>query len=257
MSPRLFFAVCVLVIAGATFANGQEMTVKYLSFPTGSPEFSHSTIKGCLVKSPAPEHEFRIEGSTTETYDFAFWDVNGKLSFDRTQSFCSDPKKETSATAWYLLTGGGNCPTTGCFVTTFAFSLDHQVALQSGTAIEVVKPNTPTAWTSPSTTVLTNSAEAITAQGSLTFPSYGAESFLYWKQLMLRKTSPPTPPGSIFNATQNDTAYIVAFYGPDPCLKEREALNSCLEGPGEKGPLNCSPFKDALEACEKKHGESQ
>jgi hypothetical protein len=123
------------------------------------------------------------------------------------------------------------------------------VFLTDGTAIALVNPNAPPkpAWTTPSTTVNTRGAESISAESALAFPPFAAEPFRYWQQL---GTTVETPIGVVFNATKKDTAYVVAFYGPDPCQNLRNELESCLENDGQGGKLNCAPFGKALQECE-------
>jgi hypothetical protein len=127
------------------------------------------------------------------------------------------------------------------------------VFLTEGTAIALVYPNAPPnpAWTAPSTTVNTSGPEAISANSSLAFPPNAAEPFRYWQQL---GTTTETPIGVVFNATLKDTAFVVAFYGPDPCQTLRNELNSCLEeGLGKA----CLPIGHALQICEQQNREPQ
>jgi hypothetical protein len=97
------------------------------------------------------------------------------------------------------------------------------------------------------TTVLTNDAENVTANSAVAFPLYAAEPFRYWQQL---GASAPTPDGAVYAAVAGSTAWVVAFYGPDPCQTIRAELQSCLEGDGEGGKLNCTPFGKELQECE-------
>jgi hypothetical protein len=104
------------------------------------------------------------------------------------------------------------------------------------------------------TTVLTNDAENVTANSAIAFPPYKAEPFRYWQEL---GTSTETPIGEVYAAGVNDTKWVVAFYGPDPCETIRKELESCLEGDGEGGKLNCTPFGKELQACEVEYREVQ
>lgn len=194
------------------------------------------------------------ETATADTfpnYEFLFWDAQGAISWSPTVTICPGSGKST-ATAWYMATGNCTeacgCPPSGCYVTTFAFSIDHNKVLAKGTAIASVAPNSPVIWISPMTTVLTNEAENITANSAIAFPPFEAEPFRYWQELG-RTTQ--TPIGEIYAASQNSTAWVVAFYGPDPCETLRGEVQACIETPG----LNCAPLIKALEACEKQNRE--
>ena len=240
----IYFAIGILtIIAGAGVANASKVTVTSQTFPSGPVLQSTVVSTGCVTST----------ADTFPDYEFLFWDNQGVLSWSQTVSICVG-SGNTTATAWYLAIGdGGPCPEAGCYVTTFAFSIDHDEILATGTPIALVAPNSPVAWTgSPSTTVLTNSAENISAQSALAFPPYSAEPFRYWQQL---GTSTDSPIGVVFNATKNSTALVVAFYGPDPCQSYREALQSCEEQDGEGGHLNCAPFGKALQLCEVQNRE--
>jgi hypothetical protein len=75
----------------------------------------------------------------------------------------------------------------------------------------------------------------------------------YWQQL---GTSTETPIGVVYQAGKNSTAWVVAFYGPDPCQTIREEFQSCEEGDGEGGKLNCAPYGKELQACEVQNRET-
>jgi hypothetical protein len=234
------FAICILaVVAGAGIANAQQVLVSSLPFPSGPP-FDTNIIVGCDNATAPP-----IAG-----YQFLFWDNQGTISWNSTVTICSG-SGDTVANAWYLyIGGGGSCPP-DCFVTTYAFSIDHNLVIGegagAGTPIALVAPNSPIAWTTPSTTVLTNSAESISAESTLAFPPYAAEPFRFWQVL---NTTKETPIGIVYNAPLHDTSWVVAFYGPDPCQTLRNEFQSCEEGLGEGGKLNCAPIGKALQACE-------
>ena len=239
------FAVCILAaIAGVGVAHAGEVTVNYQVIPDGS-ILSNNVVTSCTPES----------ADTYTGYQFEFWDNQGTISWNTSVTVCPG-SGNTVATAWYVATGGGKCPKTGCFVTTFAFSIDHGVFLTDGTPIALVNPNAPPkpAWTTPSTTVNTRGPESISAESALAFPPYAAEPFRYWQQL---GTTIETPIGVVFNATKKDTAYVVAFYGPDPCQNLRNELESCLENDGQGGKLNCAPFGKALQLCEIQNREIQ
>lgn len=237
----LSFAICILaVISGVCVANAQ-VTVNYQVLPDG-PILSNNDVNTCTSET----------ADTYDGYAFVFWDNQGTISWNKSVTVCPGSGK-TLATAWYEATGPGNCPQTGCFVTTYAFSIDQGVFLANGTAIALVSPNSPPdpAWASPSTTVNTSGPEAISAQSSLAFPPNAAEPFRYWQVL---GTTTQTPIGVVFNATENDTAWVVAFYGPDPCQALRNELNSCLEeGLGKA----CLPIGHELQICEQQNREPQ
>jgi hypothetical protein len=241
------FAICILaVIASVGVANAGEVTVNYQVFPSG-PTLDSNVITGCDTAT----------ANTYAGYDFLFWDNQGTLSWTSTVSICPG-SGNTVATAWYLATGGGPCPPSGCYVTTYAFSIDHDEVLTPGTPIALVVPNSPIAWTGPpsntvNTTVNTSEPESISALSSLAFPPYAAEPFRYWQQL----NAPESPIGVVYQASENLPALVVAFYGPDPCQTDRNELQSCLEGAGESGPLKCGGFSKALIACEQKNREIQ
>jgi hypothetical protein len=242
-------AICILVfVSGTGIANAQQVLVSSLPFPSGAP-FDTNVIVGCDNATAPP-----IAG-----YQFLFWDNQGTISWNTTVSICSG-SGDTVANAWYLdISGGGPCPPTGCYVQTYAFSTDHNLVIGpgagAGTPIALVAPNSPVAWTTPSTTVLTNhAAENISAESALAFPPYAAEPFRFWQVL---NTTTETPIGIVYNATVNDTAWVVAFYGPDPCQTLRAEFQSCEQGLGEGGKLNCGPIGKALQACEVQNREIQ
>jgi len=265
---RICFATLVLtVIAGTGVANAQKETVKYVAFPTGNPALGGFVIDGGCVEDPAPETIPVLQTPATQpptyvTYVFAFWNLNGLIRLDRTQTLCSEKTKKTHATAWYLKEGGGNC-TPNCppsFVTTFAFSDDHNESLPNTTPIKSVAPNsgTPPPWTSPSTTVLTNGPEAIAALPDISLASIskpGTEPFRRWAQVP--QTSPPTPPSSVYQASTGSGAYVVAFYGPEPCQTLVNELAICGQEPGPgRAPGKCSDLALQLEACLRANGEA-
>jgi len=241
----LSLAMCFFAsILSVGIAYAGEVTVSYQTFPSGPVLDSNVISAGCDTAT----------AQTFPDYEFLFWDNNGSLSFTPTVTICAE-SANTFATAWYVETGCSgpcNCPSAGCFVTTFAFSIDHNKVLANGTPIQLVSPNSPLAWTSPSTTVLTNGPESISAKSSLAFPPYAAEPFRFWQEL---GTSTETPSGVVYQAGKNDTAWVVAFYGPDPCQNLRNELASCEDGDGLHGPLNCAPIAKALAMCEKLNRE--
>lgn len=232
------FAIYVLtVIAGLGVANAGQVTVNYQVFPSG-PVLDSNVITGCDTAT----------ANTYTGYEFLFWDAQAAISWSPTVTICPGSGK-TVATAWYLATGGpGTCPP-GCAVSTFGFSIDHDEVLAKGTPITLVTPNSPVVWTSPNTWVDTDySSESISAKSALAFPPYKAEPFRYWQEL------PPTmqtPIGVVYQAAQNSTAWVVAFYGPDPCNGIRGEVQSCVE----EGGLNCSGLIKALQACEVQNRE--
>jgi hypothetical protein len=242
-----YIAIGILaVVAGAGVANAAKVTVTDQTLPSGPVLQSTVVSTGCVTST----------ADTFPDYEFLFWDNQGVLSWSPTVSICVG-SGNTTATAWYLAlgdcTGTCGCPPDGCYVTTFAFSIDHNEVLASGTPIALVAPNSPVAWPgSPSTTVLTNSAESISAASALAFPPYSAEPFRYWQQL---GTSSQTPIGVVYQAGKNSTAWVIAFYGPDPCQIYHEELQSCEEQDGEGGHLNCAPFGKELQACEVQNRE--
>jgi hypothetical protein len=268
VSFRWIFVLAFVV--GMSAARAGEVTIEYKALDSTPP---NETLHYPTSTSPNPKVTKCVDGysapspisvtsgtpPTTQTYVFAFWDLNGTLSFDETQNICSG-ETNTTASAWYLLSGGGppQCPPPGCYVTTFAFSLDHPRNINT-TPIESVTPNTtPPAWTPPSSVVYTyQTAETITAKANIALGGkLGSEPFRFWKQIP--PPSPPTPPGSTYTASLNSTAYVGAFYGPDPCqsLRNQLAALNPADFPTE------AAYKAAAEAlakelrlCEEKWGE--
>jgi len=236
---RTSFAIYLLAVIAAVGLAHAQVTVNYEVMPAG-PILDTNIVTGCD----------NATANTYSGYEFLFWDNQGTISFNSTVSICAG-SGSTVATAWYVATGGGgNCPPT-CFVTTFAFSIDHDEFLPKGTAIALVTPNAPPtpAWAAPSTTVNTTGPESISAQSSLAFPPYAAEPFRFWQQL---GTTAETPIGVVLSATKNDTNWFVAFYGPDPCQTLRNELQSCLEeGLGKA----CLPIGHSLQICEENNRE--
>ena len=241
----IFFAMSTLVvIAGLGMANAQQVTVTYQVFPSGA-VLDTNVITSC-------------DNATADSfpgYTFLFWDNQGaNINWSPTVTICPG-LTNTVATAWYQAKGGGGTCPPGCALTTFAFSIDNNVVLNNGTAISYVTPNSPVVWTSPSTSVDTDySAESISALSALAFPPYAAEPFRYWQQL---QTQTQTPIGVVYQASQDSTAWVVAFYGPDPCQIYREELQSCLYGDGQHGKLNCSLYSKELQLCEQQNREQQ
>lgn len=245
------FAIGILaVIASVGIANAGEVTVTYQPFPTGA-AFDTNTISSCDAAT----------ATSYPDYVFLFWDNQGTIVWTSNVNICPG-SGNTVATAWYMYTGGGgSCPRAGCSLQTYAFSIDHNLVIGpyagAGTPIALVTPNSPVAWTgAPSTTVLTNQAESVSAQSALAFPPYAAEPFRWWQQLLV---TGETPIGIVYNAAQNNLSgtYAIAFYGPDPCQYLRNELASCLEGDGEGGKLNCSFYQKEILACEVEFREIQ
>jgi hypothetical protein len=140
-----------------------------------------------------------------------------------------------------------------CAISTFAYSTDYHEFLASGTPIALVTPNSPVAWASGSTTVNTTYAvESISAKSALAFPPHSAEPFRFWQVM---GTTVETPIGVVYQASRDSTAWVVAFYGPDPCQLLRTELQTCEEEFG--GGKACAPFAAALRACEIQNRELQ
>ncbi|MFY9905810.1 MAG: hypothetical protein WAK62_11730 [Terriglobales bacterium] len=245
------FAIGILaVIASVGIANAGEVTVSYQPFPSGAP-FDTNTISSCDSAT----------ANSYAGYEFLFWDNQGTIVWTSSVSICPG-SGNTVATAWYLPTGGGGvCPPAGCSLTTWAFSIDHNLVIGpeagSGTPIALVTPNSPVAWSgAPSTSVLTNQTESVSAQSALAFSTYAAEPFRWWQQLPV---SAETPVGIVYTAAQNTVSdtLAIAFYGPDPCQTLRNELASCLAGDGEGGKVNCSLFGKELHPCEVEYREIQ
>ncbi len=233
-------------VAGLGVAHAGEVTVKYKTFPSG-PTLDKNIVAGGCDTATADDFP---------DYEFLFWDNQGTIVWTKTTDICPE-SGDTTATAWYVPTGGGpgGCPDTGCYITTFAFSIDHDEILAKRTPIAMVSPDSPLIWTTGSSTVNTaDGPESVSAFSALAFPRRSAEPFRYWQQL---GTSTETTPGIVYNASQNSTAWVVAFYGPDPCLALEQELQSCEDGDGPHGHLNCAPIGKALQLCEKENRETQ
>jgi hypothetical protein len=238
-------AYLLTAITGLGIARAGEVTVKYKSFPSGPTLDKNVISTGC---DSATADDF-------PDYQFLFWDNQGAIVWTKKVDICVG-SGDTTATAWYVATGGGGgCPEAGCYISTFAFSIDHDEFLAKGTAISMVSPDSPSVWTTGSSSVITaDGPESVSAFSSLAFGKYKAEPFRYWQQL---GASTETTPGIVYHASQNSTAWVVAFYGPDPCESLEEELASCEDGVGPHGPLNCAPIAKALQLCEKTNREIQ
>ena len=266
-------ALSLAVVLSAVAVSAQELTIQYWPFPTGKPLLNPLTtgnaekkIIGCVSDYTPPSPIYKVVDKTkTDEYDFLFWNLDGTIRwYPPTISLCASAKatKTTFITAWYLLHGGGKgpCPPAGCVATIYGFSIDHNVPLANGTPIQSVAPNTPPtpAWVAGSTSVNTTGNETITAKSQLAFPPYGAEQFRYWMQLGLPPTAPATPAGPTFEAMVGTAPFVVAFYGPDPCQAQKEALANanCINLDCEHGPCpsTCKALQEALTACENKFG---
>jgi hypothetical protein len=245
-------ATCLLTaVAAVAVAHAGEVTIKYKTFPSGPTLDKNIISAGC---DTATADDF-------PDYRFLFWDVQGEIVWTKTTDICVE-SGDTTATAWYLPDGGScttpdscGCPQTGCVITAYAFSTDHDELLSKGTPIALVTPNSPVVWTAGSPNVITaDGPESISAFSALAFPPHKAEPFRYWQDL---ESSTATAPGIVFHAKQNNESdgLIVAFYGPDPCLSIEEELQSCLDGVGPHGPLNCSGISKQLQMCEKENRE--
>jgi hypothetical protein len=242
-NSSVFFAVIIplsalfTIIAGADVANA-DATVTYVTVPTGKPvpvPIPGFTLTGAgCIDAPGLTADATVPGPDSTTFQFAFWNLNGKLNFNPTVAFCWGATN-TFATAWYVQEGlGGPCIPTSTSTTcvqTFAYSLRHNEFLANGTAIESVVPD-GTAWTSPSTTVLTNVNEAITAKAEINFPQ-GPEPFFYWTQLSPSLNPPSSQFNPIFEAKQGSTVWELAAYGPNPCQALIDEAKACFIELGE------------------------
>lgn len=220
MTKRFYISFATLVLAVASNAGianaAGKVTVKYKSFPTGAVLLDLGTSKGCYTGT-AKKDFYGVTTTTPPmliTYQFIFWDVYGEENTDRKlMNFCPGDA-DTFATAWYLEVGGsGSCPptpSTCCSAATWAFALDKDEVIPGTTPIASVTPNgPPTAWTSPSTTVLTCVKETIAAQTDIVVAKFSPEKFQYWMEL------PNTPvSGSSFMATMETAPEVIAFYKP-------------------------------------------
>jgi hypothetical protein len=250
-------ATCALMaVAGLGTAHAGQVTVKFKVFPSG-PTFDEIIIgPGC---DTAKADDF-ADGD--DTYSFLFWDNQGTIDWTKKANICAG-SGDTTAIAWYEITGGGGpCPDTGCYITTFAFSIDHNEFLKVGTPIALVSPNSPVVWPGgpPPTSLLNvttaDGPEDVTALSALAFPPHKAEPFRYWQTLPYSPETPETPPGIVYEASQNSSAVVVAFYGPDPCKALEQELANCLaSGGGPDGKLNCTGIGHELQLCQKENRE--
>jgi hypothetical protein len=238
----MLITMFILTTVGSMAAQAAEVTVNFKTMPPSSTLDTNVIGAGC-------------ESATADTfpgYKFLFWDNQGTIAWTPTVEICVG-SGNTTATAWYVPLGGGPCGPEGCAITTFAFSIDHDEFLATGTPIAMVSPNSPEVWPPGTTSVITQDApEAVSAFSVLAFPPYAAEPFRFWQVL---GATTDTPIGIVYNAAQGSSGYIAAFYGPDPCQTDRTELQSCLEGVGPHGGLICGGFAKVLQACEKLNRE--
>jgi hypothetical protein len=239
-------ALCILgLLVSMNAASATQVTVNFEVYSNGDLLDSNVTTS--------------CESATADSfsgYEFMFWDNQGVISFTPSVTICPGFTNSV-ATAWYMETGGGGSCPPSCAIVTLAYSIDNSVFLPpTETAIALVAPNSPVAWTSPSNSVSTVYAggEAISADSALAIAPYASEPFRYWQQLF---TTAETPIGIVFQASQYADAYVVAFYGPDPCQAVRNQLQSCLDGDGEGGKLGCELYEKELQQCEIQNREIQ
>jgi hypothetical protein len=239
----ILMTMFILTTAGSTAAHAAEVTVNFQTLPPSTSTLDTNVIgAGC-------------ESATADTfpgYQFLFWDNQGTIEWTPTVEICVG-SANTTATAWYEPVGGGSCASTGCTISTLAFSIDHDEFLETGTPIAMVSPNSPEVWIPGTTSVNTQDApEAVSAFSALAFPPYAAEPFRFWQVL---GATTDTPIGIVYNAPQGVPGYIAAFYGPDPCQGDRNELQSCLGGDGPHGKLNCNAIGKELQMCEELNRE--
>jgi hypothetical protein len=242
----ILMTMFTLTAAASLAAHAAEVTVNFKTLPPSSTLDTNVIGAGC-------------ESATADTfagYQFLFWDNQGTIAWTQTVEICVG-SGNTTATAWYEPVGpGGPCGPEGCSISTLAFSIDHDEFLGTGTPIAMVSPNSPEVWKPGTTSVITQDApEAVSALSALAFPPYAAEPFRFWQVLDATTATTATPIGIVYNAPQGSAGYVGAFYGPDPCQVYRNELESCLEGVGPHGSLNCSGFSKVLLACEKLNRE--
>jgi hypothetical protein len=160
----LIAAACMLMPAAAAHAG--TMTVSSEVFPGGAaaPDGIAGTVHvapGSIVKLTAPQFLY-VPGTTSTSpsvYAFVFWNADAVLRRKVTATFRA-PATAFKASAWYLLTGGGSCPTCVPDVTTWAFNLTADKLLTQS-PIASVKPTA--AWTPGSTAVSTTDAAVVAA----------------------------------------------------------------------------------------------
>jgi hypothetical protein len=205
-----FLSACVLS-AGVACAAG-AVTVKYRVFPDGGDLLPPEIVKGTITDTAK---EKLVNGSAT--YQFLFWNEDGKLHPDRTVTYTPPGGTKDFLTAWYIQTSGGPPCAPNCAVSTYAFSLTDDGVMKGVTPISAV--NIAGLWTSPSTTVSTTTTSGpivITARASIVPPSPAA-TFDSW---LPRKEAS----GDTFTAQDGSDAEAIAFYTepkrpplPQPC----------------------------------------
>jgi hypothetical protein len=258
--------------AGLGVAHAGQVTVKFKVFPSGSTFDKNIISAGC---ESAKADNF-ADGA--DEYTFLFWDNQGEIQWTNTAEICVG-SGDTNATAWYEITGGGGggCPETGCFIQTYAYSIDHDEFLKgsakddylNGTPIALVSPNSPEVWpgvagpgANPDWQLVNteDGTEDVSAFSALAFPKHKPEPFRYWQTVPYIPGSPDTPetpPGIVYDASLNDTSIVVAFYGPDPCAALEQELEACLaSGDGPHGKLNCTALGHEVQLCQKENRET-
>jgi hypothetical protein len=203
----------MMFIPGVAQAAPSVMKVSSSLFPSGTPVpggMSGAVLVsgGKLGTLTAPEFIYQspTPPSTAGTvYEFMFWDINAVLKRKEKAAFIAPGGTTFQATAWYLATGGGGCvgvcPPTA--VTTWAFSLNTYKVLAES-PIQSVLP--ATAWTSPSTSVLTATAVNIAASESLGTPPTNFRSWFVFGGGKF------TIKGAHVIVGAGESPYAIAFY---------------------------------------------
>ena len=185
-------------------------------FPSGAavPGGLSGTIpvaRGSSVTLTTPQYLYEpaTPPATPAVYQFMFWDVNATLIKTVKAKFTAPAAGGVIATAWYLpICVTSPCGTGPTAVTTFAFSLTTYRVL-SGAPIDAVTP--ASAWTSPSTSVSTATAVAITASpyfGPSTASS--GKAFVSW--FVFGGASTVTISGPDLTVPAGESPYAIAFY---------------------------------------------
>lgn len=245
-------AAILLLAASAAVCQAQtnDLTVNSLAFPSGQvlPEGIEKVVVpegGCGVATVTADPSF--VSSNGVAYEFIFWNIDATPYTTTEVSFKTLCTSVSTATAWFLPTGGGGIGLPQ--VDTWAFSLNHNGVIPNTTPIQSVTNGT---WSGGSSTVVyTTGSEAVTITAVPKISKYGR--FTGWERIGF----PPGPvtTGSAFTVPADSFAWAIGFYGipvPDPCESLRVELQTCMEDLSGKA---CLPVGKALSTCESYYGE--
>ncbi|MBV8280543.1 MAG: hypothetical protein JO347_00585 [Candidatus Eremiobacteraeota bacterium] len=253
----LTFCIAIAAVsarpASAACPPGALMTQNSMDVLAGTPVPGTGTTTVCLAPGKtdvlkAPATILAKNG----TYSFLFWDTNGEIRNRLKASFPTPKVAAFTSTAWYQFSGkcmagpcGGNSN-----IYAIGFQLDKNQKL-AGTPIASVTPAT-NSWKAPSNEVFTNTAVGITAGNPL--------DFVYWH--LYPKNTTITTKGTLLDAAMGDTAFAIAFYGPNPCqyiINEGQSLSPADFPAPSADKLYAAALRAnaaELRACEAEHGGS-